>query len=227
VARFFWLHKSGCKWRLIAGKTMARKTKSREMDEKAFRSQVETLGKKLTSARSAWSLRKARQQFERLYIDYIMYRADQNRRDAVSMLDISLSSLKEKIEPISAPARKRAKARKGSVAKTKQGSLEHGRERFLKHLRTKRSLTQATISAYRRCINEFCEFLNKKGRKQVSDVKPTDVTAYRRHVGRKKLASNSRTQRVQAVDQWIDFLGDQGDINRDKFPKRLARKGSS
>ncbi len=194
------------------------------MDEESFQEQVERLAQKLTKARTPWALRKARQEFERLYIEYVMFRADNNRRAAVDMLDISLSSLKEKIEPISASARARAKARKGSVANTKKGSLENGRERFLKMLSGKRSLTQATISAYRRCINEFCEFLAKKGRKKVSDMKPTDVTAYRRQVTRRNLASNSRTQRVQAVDQWIDFLGDQGDIVRSKFPKRAAKK---
>jgi len=206
---------------------MTRKTKSSGVvDDKTFRQQVEALSKKLASARSPWSLRKARQEFEKLYIDFIMAKADNNRRQAVDMLDISLSSLKEKIEPISAPARARAKARKGSVAKTKKGTLLHGREYFLKQLSGKRSLTQATISAYRRCIGEFCDFLEKKGRKKVSDIAPADVTAYRRQVGRRNLASNSRTQRIQAVDQWIDFLGTDGQINRAKFPKRVAKRAN-
>jgi hypothetical protein len=206
---------------------MSRKSKAKEMDETRFRRQVAKLSESLTKARSPWALRKARQEFESLYIDYVMHRADHNRRAAVDMLDISLSSLKEKIEPISAPARARAKARKGSIANTKKGSLSHGRERFLKQLSGKRALTQATISAYRRCINEFCEFLEAKGRKKVADMKPGDVTAYRRQVSRRKLANNSRTQRVQAVDQWIDYLGDEGDIARAKFPARLATKSSS
>lgn len=194
------------------------------MDDKSFKQQVDALGKKLTSTRAPWSLRKARQEFEKLYIDYIMHRADQNRRRAVDMLDISLSSLKEKIEPVSGPAKARAKARRTSVAKAAKGTLGHGRERFLKQLSSKRSLTAATISAYRRCINEFVEFLEKKGRKRVGDLKPADVTQYRRQVQRRNLASNSRTQRIQAVDQWLDFLGSAGDIDRSKFPKRLTTK---
>lgn len=205
---------------------MSRTTKAHDMDDKSFKQQVAALAKKLVGARTPWALRRARQEFEKLYIDYVMFRVDNNRRRAVAMLDISLSSLKEKIEPISAPARARAKARRGSVAKTKKGTLSHGRERFLKQLSGKRSLTQATISAYRRCINEFCEFLERKGRQRIADMKPADVTQYRRTIGRRALASNSRTQRVQAVDQWIDFLGEAGDIDRAKFPKRVARKSA-
>ena len=44
-----------------------------------------------------WTLRKARQYFERLYVDLVMARYGGDRARVIKVLDISMSSLKEKL----------------------------------------------------------------------------------------------------------------------------------
>ena len=68
-----------------------------------FRAEVQELVEKLTTARRPWSLRKARQEFERSYVNHIIRRSDMDRQRAASRLDIGFSTLKEKIR---APAKR-------------------------------------------------------------------------------------------------------------------------
>lgn len=56
------------------------------------------LANKLETLRQPWDLRKARQAFERLYVDVLMDRYDGNRAKVCAVLDVSLSSLKEKLQ---------------------------------------------------------------------------------------------------------------------------------
>lgn len=62
-----------------------------------FRAEVDQLMDKLTSARRPWSLRRARQEFERSYVNHIIRRSDMDRQRAAKRLDIGFSTLKEKI----------------------------------------------------------------------------------------------------------------------------------
>jgi transcriptional regulator with PAS, ATPase and Fis domain len=55
------------------------------------------LAKKLEGLRRPWTLRKARQTFERLYVDLVMARYGGDRERVCKALDISMSSLKEKL----------------------------------------------------------------------------------------------------------------------------------
>ncbi len=62
-----------------------------------FRGEVDQLVEKLASARRPWSLRRARQEFERSYVNHIIRRSDMDRQRAAKRLDIGFSTLKEKI----------------------------------------------------------------------------------------------------------------------------------
>jgi DNA-binding NtrC family response regulator len=73
------------------------KSSSSQAEEGDFRTEVQELVEKLTTARRPWSLRKARQEFERSYVNHIIRRSDMDRQRAASRLDIGFSTLKEKI----------------------------------------------------------------------------------------------------------------------------------
>ena len=62
-----------------------------------MKAEIEKLVAKLTAARRPWSLRRARHEFERSYVEYIIRRSDGNRNRAAERLDIGFSTLKEKI----------------------------------------------------------------------------------------------------------------------------------
>ena len=52
---------------------------------------------KLETLRRPWTLRKARQHFERLYVDLVMLKYKGDREKVCEVLGISISSLKEKL----------------------------------------------------------------------------------------------------------------------------------
>jgi DNA-binding NtrC family response regulator len=77
--------------------TAKAKSSSGQGGDGDFRAEVQELLDKLTSSRRPWSLRKARQEFERSYVNHIIRRSDMDRQRAASRLDIGFSTLKEKI----------------------------------------------------------------------------------------------------------------------------------
>jgi DNA-binding NtrC family response regulator len=77
--------------------TAKAKASSSQAGDGDFRTEVQELVEKLTTARRPWSLRKARQEFERSYVNHIIRRSDMDRQRAASRLDIGFSTLKEKI----------------------------------------------------------------------------------------------------------------------------------
>jgi transcriptional regulator with PAS, ATPase and Fis domain len=56
------------------------------------------LANKLENLRRPWTMRKARQCFERVYVDLVMYKYQGDRQKVCKALDISLSALKEKLQ---------------------------------------------------------------------------------------------------------------------------------
>jgi DNA-binding NtrC family response regulator len=65
--------------------------------ENAFRSNVDDLVKQLLTAKKPWALRRARRNFERAYVEYVISRVGADRVSAAGVLDIGFSTLKEKI----------------------------------------------------------------------------------------------------------------------------------
>jgi DNA-binding NtrC family response regulator len=87
-------------------KASSRKTSTRTRKSGAARggdnaatleSEVTELVSKLLNARRPVSLRDARRQFERSYVEYIIRKYDGDRQKASEKLDIGFSTLKEKI----------------------------------------------------------------------------------------------------------------------------------
>lgn len=68
-----------------------------KIDEEVFKAEIEDLVSKLIATRRPWSLRRARQHFERAYTEYIIRRLGNDRQSAAARLDIGFSTLKEKI----------------------------------------------------------------------------------------------------------------------------------
>ena len=66
-------------------------------NEAIFTNEVRELLKQLTSARRPWTLRKARREFERAYVNYVIRLSDDERQSAAKRLKIGFSTLKEKI----------------------------------------------------------------------------------------------------------------------------------
>lgn len=62
-----------------------------------MKTEIEKLVDRLTSARRPWSLRRARHEFERSYVQYVIQRSNGDRGRAAERLDIGFSTLKEKI----------------------------------------------------------------------------------------------------------------------------------
>jgi DNA-binding NtrC family response regulator len=66
-------------------------------NEAVFKAEIRDLLERLTSARRPWALRKARRDFERSYVNYIIRASDEDRQRAAKRLKIGFSTLKEKI----------------------------------------------------------------------------------------------------------------------------------
>ncbi|HET6612392.1 MAG TPA: helix-turn-helix domain-containing protein [Kofleriaceae bacterium] len=75
---------------------MARNNK-KPNHEVQFKGEIEELYSKLTGSRRPWTLRRARKEFERFYVDYIINKSEGDRVRAAQRLDIGFSTLKEKI----------------------------------------------------------------------------------------------------------------------------------
>ena len=65
--------------------------------DKTMKAEIEALVRKLVAARRPWSLRQARHEFERSYVEYVIRCSDGDRGRAARQLDIGFSTLKEKI----------------------------------------------------------------------------------------------------------------------------------
>jgi len=61
--------------------------------------EIEQVTTELSTIKRPWALRRARQRFERAYVDAVMDQVDHDRAKAVKVLGISLASLKEKLRP--------------------------------------------------------------------------------------------------------------------------------
>ncbi len=73
---------------------MPRQTKTHDSQ---FKTEVEALVNTLSNAKRPWTLRRARREFERAYVEFIIRRSDEDRQRAAKRLDIGFSTLKEKI----------------------------------------------------------------------------------------------------------------------------------
>lgn len=88
-------------------------------------------------------------------------------------------------------------------------------EAFLRHLADERHLAANTIAAYRTDLEQFCGFLNKRGRSEWRDVTHDDVLAFMIDLRERRYASSTVARRVAAVKSFFTFLTSRGIVQRD------------
>lgn len=119
---------------------------------------------------------------------------------------------------------------------TPHAALTRALEAYLDHLAVERGLAGNTLSAYRRDLTRYVEFLVGRGRSALSDVTEADV---REHVAalragddaRPPLAASSTARVVAAVHGWHRFCAGEGispadpsrGVRPPNSPRRLPR----
>src|SRR5215211_2829202 len=84
-------------------------------------------------------------------------------------------------------------------------SLEEGVDLYLDHLKVERGLSKNTLEAYGRDLARFTTFVAERGRQDVDDVTPLDVTDFLLALSQ-TLAARSRARTLVAVRQWCKHL---------------------
>lgn len=102
-------------------------------------------------------------------------------------------------------------------------------EIFLNHCSIERGLSKNTISAYRRDLGKFTDFLDVNG-VNLSEVSATHLTNFIAHLRSSSLSESSLARHVVAIRSLYTFLSkDQGIVNvakemyPPKIPKRLPK----
>jgi integrase/recombinase XerD len=78
-------------------------------------------------------------------------------------------------------------------------SLDDGVDLFLDHLKVERGLARLTLDAYGRDLARFTGFLADRGRADVDDIAPLDVTDFLNVLAQAGLAARSRARTLVAV----------------------------
>jgi integrase/recombinase XerD len=78
-------------------------------------------------------------------------------------------------------------------------SLDDGADLFLDHLKVERGLARLTLDAYGRDLARFTAFLAERGRADVDDITPLDVTDFLTMLAEAGLAARSRARTLVAV----------------------------
>jgi integrase/recombinase XerD len=84
-------------------------------------------------------------------------------------------------------------------------SLEEGVDLYLDHLKVERGLSKNTLEAYGRDLARFTTFVAERGRADVDDITPLDVTDFLLSLSQ-TLAARSRARTLVAVRQWCKHL---------------------
>ncbi|WP_213816981.1 site-specific tyrosine recombinase XerD [Glaciihabitans sp. dw_435] len=107
-------------------------------------------------------------------------------------------------------------------------------ERYLRHVSIERGLSTNTVSAYRRDLTAYVEWLGARGIDLPSAVGTADVSAYARHLGSRTespLTASSMARMLSSVRGFHRYLVDEGQAVTDvaaetappKLPSRLPK----
>jgi len=77
--------------------------------------------------------------------------------------------------------------------------LDEAVDLFLDHLKVERGLARHTIEAYGRDLVRLVGFATERGRTDVDDVTPADITDYLIDLARTGLAARSRARALVAI----------------------------
>lgn len=102
-------------------------------------------------------------------------------------------------------------------------------EQFLAHLAVERSLSQNTVSSYRRDLAKYFSHLQSRGIEKIADVGPEDVASFAEYLEGMARASVARS--LTAVRSFHAFVFDEGRSNSNpaaqvrppKIPSRLPK----
>ena len=78
-------------------------------------------------------------------------------------------------------------------------NLDEAVDLFLDHVKVERGLARLTLDAYGRDLARFAAFLGERGRADVDDITPLDVTDFLIHLAETGLAARSRARTLVAV----------------------------
>ena len=84
--------------------------------------------------------------------------------------------------------------------------LDEAVDLFLVHVKVERGLARLTLDAYGRDLARFTEFLAPRGRAEVDDITPADVTDFMLALAAQGLAPRSRARTLVAVRQLCKHL---------------------
>jgi len=87
-------------------------------------------------------------------------------------------------------------------------------EAFLEMLAAERGAAENTLQAYRRDLDDFLSYLERRGRRLV-ETAPRDIAAYLRGLSAAGLTAATRARRLSAVRQLCRFLAAEGAIPAD------------
>ena len=92
-------------------------------------------------------------------------------------------------------------------------ALDEGVDLYLDHLKVERGLARNTLESYGRDLARFTTFLTAKGRQDVDDITPADLTDFLIGLAEEGLAARSRARTLVAVrgmckhlvgERWLD-----------------------
>ena len=78
--------------------------------------------------------------------------------------------------------------------------------------------------SYQRHIDRFIEFLRKRNRQSITDIRPNDLQAFERYLAKNSFAAVTCSQSRSIVGKWIRYLAHQGDIDTEVFPATSGRR---
>jgi integrase/recombinase XerD len=88
-------------------------------------------------------------------------------------------------------------------------------EAFLRHLADERNLAANTIAAYRTDLDQFCDFVSARNRREWRDVSHDDILSFMLYLRERRYASSTVARRVAAVKSFFAFLTGSGAVPHD------------
>src|SRR5262245_38249425 len=98
---------------------------------------------------------------------------------------------------------------------TEMASADQGHlTAFLEMMAAERGAAGNTLEAYRRDLQDFLGFLERRG-SSLPEAEPADIGAYLRALSEAGMAPTSRARRLSAVRQFFKFLSAEGVVDED------------
>ena len=104
-----------------------------------------------------------------------------------------------------------------------KSDLEQARDKYLNHVK-RRGLSPSSVTSYSRHIDRFVEFLLKRSRKEVAEIRQNDLAAFEKHLSKNDFAAVTCSQSKAIVGKWLRYLAHQGMVDTSIFPANTGRR---